>query len=91
MFDPPEGANGFVVEALVAQGVAGIVAAGTGNGKLHHALEAALVRAQAAGVRVLRSTRCASGPVIGEGALPSAGTLTAVHARVDLLLQLLKG
>lgn len=83
------GASGLVVDALVAQRVAGIVAAGTGNGTLHHALEAALQRAQAAGVKVLRSTRCASGPVIGEAALPSAGALSPWQARVELLLQLL--
>ena len=83
------GAGGGVVDALVAQRVAGIVAAGTGNGTLHRELEAALLRAQAAGVRVLRSTRCAAGPVLGEGTLPSAGTLSPWQARVELLLQLL--
>jgi L-asparaginase len=83
------GASGAIVDALVAQGVHGIVAAGTGNGTLHRDLEAALLRAQAGGVRVLRSTRCAAGPVIGEGTLPTAGALSAVQARVELLLQLL--
>ena len=83
------GASGRGVDALVADGVHGIVAAGTGNGTLHHDLEAALLRAQAAGVRVLRATRCAAGSVIGEAALPSAGALSAVQARVELLLQLL--
>lgn len=83
------GASGRVVDALVAEGVAGIVAAGTGNGTLHRELEAALLRAQAAGVRVLRSTRCAAGPVIGEAALPSAGALSPWQARVELLLQLM--
>jgi L-asparaginase len=83
------GASGRVVDALVAERVAGIVAAGTGNGTLHRDLEAALLRAQAAGVRVLRTTRCAAGPVLGEAALPSAGTLSPWQARVELLLQLL--
>jgi L-asparaginase len=83
------GANGSMVDTLVAQGVAGIVAVGTGNGTLHHALEAALQRAQASGVRVLRSTRCAAGPVLGEGGLPSAGALSPWQARVELLLDLL--
>ena len=84
------GAGGELVDALVAQRVAGIVVAGTGNGTLHHALEAALQRAQAAGVRVLRSTRCAAGPVIGGAStLPSAAALSSVQARVELLLQLL--
>ncbi len=84
------GAGGELVDALVAQRVAGIVAAGTGNGTLHHALEAALLRAQASGVRVLRSTRCAAGPVIGgASSLPSAAAQSPVQARVELLLQLL--
>jgi L-asparaginase len=71
------------------QGVQGIVVAGTGNGTLHHALEAALLRAQDAGVRVLRATRCAAGPALGVTALPSAGSLSPVQARVELLLQLM--
>jgi L-asparaginase len=83
------GAGGTLVDALVAQRVDGIVAAGTGNGTLHRDLEAALLRAQAAGVQVLRCTRCAAGPVIGQTRLRSAGTLSAPQARVELLLQLL--
>ena len=83
------GATGAMVDALVAQGVRGIVVAGTGNGTLHRELEAALLRAQSAGVQVLRSTRCAAGPVIGQAMLRSAGTLSPVQARVELLLQLL--
>jgi L-asparaginase len=84
------GADGRLVDAVVAQGVHGLVVAGTGNGTLHHALEAALLRAQAAGVRVRRSTRCAAGPVIGDGALPSAGALSPVQARIELMLELLR-
>ena len=83
------GAGGGLVEALVAQGVDGIVAAGTGNGTLHRDLEAALLRAQSAGTRVLRCTRCAAGPVLGQTPLRSAGSLSAPQARVELLLQLL--
>jgi L-asparaginase len=81
------GAGGALVDALVAQGVQGIVAAGTGNGTLHHDLEVALLRAQAVGVRILRATRCAAGLVVGEAALPSAVALSPVQARVELLLQ----
>lgn len=66
----------------------GLVVAGTGNGTLSQALETALLAAQERGVRVLRTTRCAAGPVIG-GQLPSAGSLSAPQARVELLLQLL--
>jgi L-asparaginase len=83
------GANGLLVDALVTQGVQGIVAAGTGNGTLHRDLEAALIRAQAAGVQVVRSTRCAAGPVIGSALLRSADALSPVQARVELMLRLL--
>jgi L-asparaginase len=85
------GMDGALVEALVALGAKGIVVAGTGNGTLHHAVEAALRRAQSAGVRVLRASRCAEGAVVGAppGALPSAGELSPVKARIELLLELL--
>jgi L-asparaginase len=86
------GADGRVVNALLAQGVQGLVVAATGNGTLHQRLEAALLRALAAGVRVVRVSRCAAGGVIGEpGRLPHAGRLTPVQARVELLLDLLAG
>jgi L-asparaginase len=88
-------ARGTLVRALCLSGVHGIVVAATGNGSLHHALEAALLEAQAAGVAVLRSTRCLNGSVIdaagaGDAAsLPSAGALTPVQARIELMLRLL--
>ncbi|MDB5741781.1 MAG: asparaginase [Polaromonas sp.] len=84
------GASAAIVRALVAQGVQGLVAAATGNGTLHHALEAGLIEAQAAGVKVVRCTRCANGRV-----LPRAGDifadsegLTPVKARIALMLEL---
>jgi L-asparaginase len=85
------GVEGDVVDALVASGVRGLVVQGTGNGTVHEALLAALARAQAAGVAVLRTTRCAGGALVGSpaGALPSAGGLTPAKARVELLLRLL--
>jgi L-asparaginase len=85
------GADGALVDAMLARGSRGFVVAGTGNGTVHRALEAALVRAQSAGALVLRSTRCADGVVVGapDGALPSAGTLSPVQARIELLLALL--
>ena len=85
------GASGAQVDALLAQGVAGLVAAGTGNGRLSAALEAALQRAVRVGVRVLRASRCADGPVLGGdiAELPGAGALSAVQARVELMLRLL--
>jgi L-asparaginase len=86
------GAMGATVEALVAQGVDGLVAAGTGNGSLHRELEKALSAAQAAGIRVVRSTRCAQGrvqPVEGD-ALPDSGGLSPVKARIALMLELMR-
>ena len=84
------GADGSIVRALMAEGLDGIVVAGTGNGTVSNGLEAALREAQAAGVKVLRSTRCDAGPVSElKGALPSAGHLSPVKARIELLLELL--
>jgi L-asparaginase len=86
------GVGAALVDALIAHGVHGLVVAGTGNGTVHVELEVALRQAQEAGVRVLRSTRCAFGGVVGDGpkALPSAGALTPVKARIELMLELLK-
>ncbi|RQO58728.1 asparaginase [Paucibacter sp. KBW04] len=86
--------DGRLVRALLAQSTddkpGGLVVAGTGNGSLSQDLEAALREAQAQGVRVLRSTRCDAGPVTASAdALPSAGALSPVKARVELILQLL--
>ena len=85
------GSDGRWVSALAALGAQGIVVAGAGNGSVHRLLEAELLKLQAAGVRVLRSTRCAEGPVLATGseALPSAGLLTPFKARVELMLQLM--
>lgn len=85
------GARGAVVDALVNDGVQGLVVAATGNGTMHHDLEAALLRAQAAGVKVLRATRCATGRVLPKPGdeLPDSQGLSPVKARVALLLGLL--
>jgi len=85
------GADGAVVRALVADGVQGLVVAGSGNGSLHHALELALLQAQAAGVRVLRATRCLEGRVLSRpgDALADSQGLSPVKARISLLLTLL--
>jgi L-asparaginase len=86
-------ADGRIVRALCADGVQGLVVAATGNGTLHHALEAALREASGRGVAVLRSSRCLDGAVLeaqDAGALPSAGALTPVKARIELLLQLMR-
>jgi L-asparaginase len=85
------GARGAVVPALVAAGAQGLVVAGTGNGSVHAALQAALRLAQSQGVRVLRASRCQLGGVVGAdaAALPSAGPLTVPQARIELMLDLL--
>ncbi|MCA3238064.1 MAG: asparaginase [Curvibacter sp.] len=93
-------ASAAAVDAIVDRGTAtrlgaehvrGLVLAGTGGGTLHHALEAAARRAQAQGVRVVRTTRCADGwlqprpdeefPVLA---------LSPVKARLALMLELLE-
>lgn len=70
----------------------GLVVAGTGNGTVHHGLEKALKEAQAKGVRVIRTTRCALGQVLAlpDDALASVPEMTPVQARVSLQLALLK-
>ena len=85
------GATGAVVDALVRDGVQGLVVACTGNGTIHHALEAALLRAQSAGVKVVRSTRCPLGQVLPKpgDVLPDAHGLSPVKARIALMLALL--
>ena len=85
------GASGCVVDALVREGVQGLVVACTGNGTIHHALQAALLRAQAAGVRVVRATRCTEGQIIAKAGdtLPDSQGLSPVKARVSLMLDLL--
>ncbi|RQO81768.1 asparaginase [Acidovorax sp. FJL06] len=86
------GGQGRGVDALVRAGVQGLVVACTGNGTIHQALEAALLRAQEAGVRVVRATRCAEGQVLPKpgDALPDSQGLSPVKARVALLLDLLQ-
>ena len=85
------GASGLLVDALVAQGVQGLVVACTGNGTLHHDLEAALLQAQAGGVRVVRATRCVNGRVLPKPGdlLPDSRGLSPVKTRVALVLELL--
>ncbi|HEY0823468.1 MAG TPA: asparaginase [Ramlibacter sp.] len=86
------GAGGGLVDALVQSGVQGIVAAGTGNGTLHHALEEALVQAGQQGVAVRRSSRCPQGRVLPQAGdrLPVADGLSPVKARIALMLELMR-
>jgi L-asparaginase len=91
------GVSGAVVDLLLqertavgAEPIRGLVLAATGNGTVHHALEAAALRAQDAGVAVLRATRCASGRILPrpDDRLRDAGALTPVKARIALMLEL---
>ena len=95
------GASGSIVDALLCQAGAlypeaaplrGLVVAATGNGTLHHELQAALLRAQAAGVTVWRATRCASGRVLPTpgSVFPDSQGLSPVKARVALMLTLMQ-
>jgi L-asparaginase len=92
------GATGAVVRALLQSGgneapLRGIVVAGTGNGTIHKSMEAALLDAQAQGIRVVRVSRCAYGQVVGSspsdrsGAFVAAG-LSGVKARIALMLEI---
>lgn len=97
------GQDGFAVRAMLAasqialqQGhpeavLKGLLVAGTGNGTLHQDLEAALMEAQASGVRVRRSTRVARGSVIDAGHSGfEASRLPPAKARLELMLDLMK-
>lgn len=85
------GSSGAVVQALCDSGVRGLVVAGTGNGTVHFALEAALESAQRQGVAVRRTTRCERGQIVQAQGADDArvSTLPAVKARVSLMLELM--
>jgi L-asparaginase len=91
------GVSGAAVRSMVAHHggvpVRGMVVAGTGNGSIHQDLEAALAEAQSQGVRVVRSTRCALGQIVGSprGEDMDFGVtrLDPYKARIALMLDLL--
>lgn len=85
------GADARLVDLLMEAGVQGLVVAATGNGTVHQALLPALLRAQAAGVLVVRALRNGGGCIVPSGheMLPDVGALTAAQARVEVLLRLL--
>lgn len=94
------GATGASVRALCQANlpgdapVQGIVVAGTGNGTIHADLQAALLAAQARGIRVVRSTRCTWGEVVASdpdnAAFPHSKGLPPVKARIALILALMQ-
>jgi L-asparaginase len=87
------GADGALVDAAVAAGARGIVAAGSGAGFTTWAQAEALDRAASAGVVVCQASRVGSGRVVrspglaGRG-LVAAGNLTPWKARILLALAL---
>jgi L-asparaginase len=90
------GGSAAVVDALLrpAPGVApvrALVVAATGNGTIHQDLEAALRRAQAQGVKVVRATRCCSGRVLpaAHAEFEHSNGLSPVKARIALMLALM--
>ncbi len=90
------GASAAMVDALLAQSspaaaLRGLVVAATGNGTVHQGLEAALLRAQAAGVEVVLATRCSSGRVLSraDALFPDSNGLSPVKARIALMLALM--
>lgn len=90
------GASGRTIDALCRSTTAddaldGLVIAATGNGSIHHSIEAAALRAQEAGIAVVRATKCAQGRIlpIANAALRDAGNLTPVKARISLVLELM--
>ncbi len=85
------GANALMVQALVSQGLRGLVVAGTGNGTVHEDLQAGLIDAQRAGVRVVRATRCPDGPILplSANAIEDSQGLSPVKARIALMLALI--
>lgn len=83
------GADARHVRAVLQAGVQGLVLAGTGNGTLHQAWQAALEQAE--GVPVRLTSRCAQGVVVGAAhhwPLAELG-LNAYKARIDLMLDLM--
>lgn len=91
-------ADGLMVRCLLEHGLnqspaplQGIVVAGTGNGTVHRSLQSALEDAMAAGVHVVRSTRCARGRVSTDPTgIPDSDGLSPLKARLAMMLDLLK-
>ncbi|MDR7148590.1 L-asparaginase [Hydrogenophaga palleronii] len=92
-------ADGLMVRCLLEHGLnsspaplQGLVVAGTGNGTVHRSLLSVLEDAMTAGVRVVRSTRCARGQVSADKTgIPDSDGLSPLKARLALMLDLLKG
>ncbi len=85
-----------LLDAAVGAGACGIVLVLPGNGSLPDYWEEAVVRTAAAGVAVVRASRCVGGTVSARsvderlGTRP-AGRLTPAAARIELMLELAAG
>lgn len=87
----PAAVNAWLTTRDDAEPVRGLVLVGTGNGTFHHCLTAPLQAAEAAGVRVWRSTRCTQGQIVlGQASVnwPLATPLDPVKARIALALEI---
>jgi L-asparaginase len=87
------GADGTVVDALVAAGARGIVSAGMAPGMPTPAERAAIERARDAGVVIVQSSRAGSGRVaprryLNEAGMVAADNLNPQKARILLMLAL---
>ena len=88
--------NPCVVDALIKDGVAGIISAGVGKGLQPPAMTAALIRARQQGILVVRSSRGISGIITPEPDFDdlhqfvAANTLSPQKARILLALALMK-
>ncbi|THU01045.1 asparaginase [Lampropedia puyangensis] len=85
------GCDAYLIDALLASGCNGVLVAGTGNATLHHALEAALHKAAAAGLPIAVTSRCALGHPVASANAPTPFRLIplpAAKARLELLMEL---
>ena len=85
------GVSADMVDALVRLGAHGLVVAGTGTGTIHEVLQAALLKAEARGVHIVRASRCVAGPVLArlDDCLPTSNGLSPVKARIAMMLKLM--
>lgn len=86
-------AQGWVLDALLEQGVRGIVIAATGNATVHSELADRLSSVQASGVSVVVASRCPMGQIVVPtepgGASWQYRALSPVKARIALALDLM--
>lgn len=85
------GGDGQVVDLLVSAGVNGLVVAATGHGTVHENVQAALSRAQSAGVKIMVASRVGLGGVYrAHTPWATSHALSPAQSRVHLILELLQ-